>query len=491
MHYKKAHQRSLRQVKPAPQNLLDPQTLDRDTAINRFHPGGRAFDYQQKWAGDRRKFKLGVKARQIGITTTEAVTVLVDGLMWSETEEKPNPPVTAFCSPSQRQSQRLMQYIQRTKSRIEKFFQTKIIFRKEREDLIILDNHAEIWSLPNNPRTIEGLDLSKGVIDEVGNFTGREDQEVYEAMMGSLAANNGGLSIFGKPRGRRGLFWRLADPDGEYYSTFGVHKFPYTVRAKRDLTYLRAVEQHKKRMSSLAFSENYLCQFVDENIVVFPWELLDRVSIETPTWSMAVRPPSEHLVYMGIDFGKKQSRTEVMVIDHQGEKTYLRFNLTLTGEFEGQKDEIVKAIDHFRPTKVMIDSTGMGIPLGDFLLKMYASKIEPVHFSAPTKEKLILTTRNLIEAGALVLPKQKAYDELRDQLHGMEREVLESGKIRYTGKRSETDWLDDKAWALFLACSQLGEGEFQFAIANTGGVTKPLTRDEQFAKDLDEDGNQL
>lgn len=485
MHYKK-EKRSLRAIDPA---RFNPLTLDRDEAIHRFHPAGRSFDYQQRWSRDRRKFKLAVKARQIGITTTEAVTVLVDAMMWLESKDKPNPPVTAFCSPSQRQSQRLMQYIQRTKNRIEKALKTKLIFLKEREDLIILDNYAEIWSLPNNPRTIEGLDLSKGVIDEVGNFTGREDQEVYDAMMGSLAATNGSLAIFGKPRGRRGLFWKLADPAGDYYKTFGVHKFDYTVRAKHDLTYLRAVEQHRKRMSSLAFSENYLCAFVDEGIVIFPWELLDRSSLEIELWSMAQAPPRQNLVYMGIDFGKKQSRTELMVVDHQGQKTYLRFNLTLSGEFEAQKEAICKSIEHFNPTKCLIDNTGLGISLGDFLIKKYASRIEPVQFSAQAKEKMILTTHNLLEAGALVLPKAKLFDELRDQLHGMEREVLESGKIRYTGKRSETDWLDDKAWALFLACSQLGEGEFQLTIASTGGVKKPVSADEAFSKDLDEDGN--
>ena len=37
----------------------------------------------------------------------------------------------------------------------------------------------------------------------------REDRLVYEAMVGSLGAKGGGMTLFGKPRGRRGLFWEV------------------------------------------------------------------------------------------------------------------------------------------------------------------------------------------------------------------------------------------------------------------------------------------
>ena len=157
--------------------------------IREIHPK-EPFDYQLAWANDKSKFKLAVKARQIGITTTEACASFIDCLFWEETDENPAPPVIVFCSPSSRQSNRLMHYIQRARRRFEKKYETTLNFRKEREDYLQFDNFAELFSLPNNPHTVEGIDCSKGVIDELGNFIGNEDQNIYESLMGSLGAKS-------------------------------------------------------------------------------------------------------------------------------------------------------------------------------------------------------------------------------------------------------------------------------------------------------------
>src|SRR3990167_4665193 len=211
-----------------------------------IHPGV-PFGYQVDWAEDGSKYKLAVKARQIGITTTEAVKTFLEALFWKESESQPKPPAIAFCSPSQRQSTRLMQYIQRSRNKFTRVYDTDVELKKERDDYILFENFAEIWSLPNNPRTIEGLDISKGIIDEIGNFTGREDREVYEAMMASLAAQGGGITIFGKPRGRRGLFWELFNPYGDYAKQFSIHEFPYQARAKHYPVGLPDLYRHRLR----------------------------------------------------------------------------------------------------------------------------------------------------------------------------------------------------------------------------------------------------
>ena len=141
--------------------------------ISKCHPTGKAFQYQLDWISDTSKYKLAPKARQIGITTTEAVDDFLHCFLWKESEAEPLPPVIVTCSPSQRQSNRLMDYIMRIRDRFENLHETKVRFKKEKEDRLTFDNFAELWSLPNNPRTIEGIDASKGKIDEMGNFLGR------------------------------------------------------------------------------------------------------------------------------------------------------------------------------------------------------------------------------------------------------------------------------------------------------------------------------
>ena len=454
-----------------------------------LHPGGKAFDYQVEWCGDKAKYKLGTKARQIGITTTEAVDQFLECFSWHESEENPTPIVVAFCSPSQRQSQRLMSYVQRARSRFEKLVKKKIEFKKEQMEYLLFANGCEIWSLPNNPRTIEGIDINRGIIDEFGNFTHNEDKQVYDALMASTAAKGGGITVFGKPRGRRGLFWELADPYGEFFRTFSVHQFPYSVRARSDRKYSRTVEEHRLRMTTLSFKENYECEFIDEGIVILPWQLLDRQTDEDLIlWSKNTQINTQFPLYMGIDFAKKHDKTAIYLVEHGDKNTWVRYKETIQGSFDIQIPRIEKAISHFSPTKCFVDKTGLGLPLLDILEAKFATRVEGVQFTMATKEKMVLNLRNLLEEGRLKLPDDRT---LKEQLHGFEKEVTDQGNPKYTGKRTETDWLDDEAWALALACSQLGAGDFQFAVAGGSGVKKKPTYDEMWARDLDEDGNPL
>lgn len=456
--------------------------------IKCMHPGGNAFDYQIEWAKDRSKFKIGLKARQIGITTTEAINDFVHCLLWKESDEEPLPPVIVFCSPSARQSNRLMHYIQRARRNLEKVIKDNITFRKEREDYMHFDNFAEIFSLPNNPHTVEGIDASKGIIDELGNFIGNEDKNIYESLMGSLGAKGGGITAFGKPRGRRGLFWTLCDPQGDFYDQFSIHKFTWLRRAACDPRYKQTVEEQRSRMTSLAFQEQYECAFIDEGIVVFPWALLDKQTKKYPMWADNSSLDTDLPVYGGIDFGKKTSKTVVSFVTHGDDKTQLKYHKETDTKFDEQLKWIINLIKRFKPVMTFIDKTGLGQPLEDRLLQEFPSTIEGVQFTSATKEKLILNCRNLLEEGRLEIPEDKV---LKEQMHGMEKEVMDSGRIRYTGKKSETDWMDDHAWSLCLAVYRLGYGNWDMTTFDQQENRRIITPDEAFARDLDEYGDPI
>lgn len=380
-----------------------------------------------------------------------------------------------------------MHYTRQVRARFERKYKAHVSFKKETEQWLLFDNQAEIWSLPNNPRTIEGLDCSAGIIDEAGNFQGREGNEIYEALMGSLAAKNGSMTIFGKPRGRNGFFWDLYDPFGDFVNQFKRYEFPYTVRAKHDKNYAKAVKEHKERMTPLAFRENYLCEFADEGIVIFPYSLLDKQKRSHPMWRLGKSVNTQNPVYGGMDFGKKHDKTAVTFLEHGDVKTRTMFHETTNKPFNEQIDWFCLLIDTFKPQKLFVDETGMGLPILDILEAKYPGVVEGVVFTSQVKEKMVLSTRNLLADGRLEIPDD---DMLIQQLHGIEKVILESGRIRYTGKRTDTDWLDDQAWSLFLACSQLGDASFEFIIADSETKVQ-LTPLYKWTHDLDDDGNPL
>jgi len=368
-----------------------------------------------------------------------------------------------------------MQYIQRVRSNFERVYEENIVFAKEREEHLVFKNNCEIFSLPNNPRTVEGIDSDFAVVDEIGNFSGNEDRDIVNSLMGSLGSKGGSMAISGVPRGRRGYFWDIVDPYGEFTSKFSVHRFPWTVRAAEDEKYKASVEEHRDRMSPIDFGQNYECQFSDEQIVLFPYDLLDKQRRTFQPWHETSDIPKNFPIYMGIDFGKKGNQTAVTVVCHEDTNTTVRYHNVTNEDFDKQIVWIGNLIRHFSPTKCFVDETGMGLPMLDFLTSEFPGIVEGVVFSSQSKEKMILSTQNILREGRLIIPKDEAYDALVEQLHGFEKEILESGKAKYTGKRTETEWLDDRACSLFLACSQLGDSSFGFIIADNNKHGKVLS----------------
>ena len=427
-----------------------------------LHPNGRAFKYQVEWAMDDSNYKLGVKARQIGMTYSQAVKEFLDGLFWKESKEHPSPLTTIFCSPSQRQSERLMTYLMQARSIFERLYETKIVFKKEQEERVIFDNHCEIFSLPNNPRTIEGNPCSRVIIDEAGNFARHDGEAVYASSLASTGAQGGGISVVGVPKGRAGILWTLADPYGDYTGKFSRYEFKWHLRAEEDPKYKKTVLEHKERMSPSAFASNYECEFTDESVMIFPYEMLKPQVSSYPMWTLQTPIPRDEPIYIGIDFGKKVSQTAITAVSHDGKRTRVMFHEVTGADFDVQIRMIEDIIKHFNPIKVLVDQGGLGAPMLDILSVKYAGVVEGVIPSLATKERIVLNCRNIIQSGQLTLPD---IPELIEQLQGFEKEITEMGNVRYTGKRTETDWLDDRAYSLFLACSQLSDGEWSFTVS--------------------------
>ena len=193
--------------------------------------------------------------------------------------------------------------------------------------------------------------------------------------------------------------------------------------------------------------------------------------------------------YLGIDFGKKQSFTVLTAVEYDGQKAFVRMKLKSRDPFDVQFTWISNIIKKLRPSSVNVDKTGLGIPLEERLVSHFPGLIQGIQFSSQTKEKLVMNALQLFSAGRIEIPDDK---DLKDQLHGIEKEILDSGRVKLTGKRSETDWLDDEAWSLFLACLSVGDDQWSFQIASQGNLrNKPKNAYDAWVRDVDEMGNSL
>ncbi len=427
------------------------------------HELGATFDYQQTVIKSRARYRKIVKARQIGMTTALAIEKLIDAILYDDY-------VIIIVSPSARQSQRMMRYIKKSFVVLEKKLDTRIPVQKWTNEEVYFHHGSEIHSLPNNPKAIQGFDCDDGTIDEAGLFTRQEGEDIVDALVGSLAAKQGRLTLSGRPRGKRGLLWAYFDPTDTRGKEFEGYKITWKDRARQDYSYGEEVKKHRKILTKFQFAEIYDAEFVDEGVLIFSHELLEAAQDLWKTKNYVLMPPEGTPRgalnrYIGMDFGRKRNLTEIHVLEAV-EKDFFR-TLTMKSlekmNFEDQKSYIDALINRIKPVQVKIDERGMGLPLLDYLQRKHGeSIIQPLKMTeGKSKEKIILQLRNAFTDLKIAIPE---HDKLYEQLHAFQKEYTEAGNVRYFGKVDETDFLDDKVIALAAAIDAAQSKPFTFGV---------------------------
>ncbi|MEM2818967.1 MAG: hypothetical protein QXK19_04480, partial [Nitrososphaerota archaeon] len=110
-----------------------------------------------------------------------------------------------------------------------------------------------------------------------------------------------------------------------------------------------------------------------------------------------------------------------------------------------QRDYISKLIDDLSPVRVIIDKTGMGIPIYDFLTRNHVN-VEGLTITQNMKEALILNLYNHMRARRVKIPVD--CEKLVRQLQQFQRIQDKSGRTRY---EAPSGGHDDYVIALALA----------------------------------------
>lgn len=415
---------------------------------------GATYKYQQAWIADSSKYKICVKARQIGMTTAISIEDLLDAIFNDEF-------VIINVSPSQRQSDRLMWYVNKAFHRLQTILGDKIPLITHKRDGMVFNHGSELWSLPNNPSTVMGYDANKVVMDEAGIFLTNEGKQIFEATMGSLGAKNGSMCLSGMPYGRGKFFYDQYEAATKKLNDFSIHLIDWTKRAAEDPVYAKSVEEQRKYLNPIQFSQTYECAFVDESIVMFPYELIESciddkirlISGETPH-------RFDGPIFLGIDFAKKIDKTSIVGVTKEGNR-YKVFMIKNTRESYDRQLELIKKLDrNLMPQKIFIDASGPGVPMLDFLTKAIGSKVIPVQFTAQNKERMMIDMRNIMVDARLKIPDHR---DLLDELHSIEKSVTDLGNVRYLAPHEDGGHAD-MAFALGLAINQLDSTEFSFMI---------------------------
>lgn len=298
---------------------------------------------------------------------------------------------------------------------------------------IRLSNGAVITSVPNNPDGLRGKSSSL-LFDEMAFISNAS--ECWQACIPFLTSPYGAkkkLQVFSTPAGKSGKFYDLWTRS-DYVKTRVTLEDAVRDGLKVDIPAIR-----RTLMDDQAFAAEYMCEFLDTDTALFPYDLL-----RSSTWD---HPHIGGKVYMGVDIGRTKDRTSIAIVRDIGGTLYVeRVEQLANKEFRDQYDIISGLIKTLDPVRVNVDATGIGAQLAEDLHRAHPQARE-VKFSQDIKNTMFTLTRTRMGDGTLLIPDDNA---LIEDFHKIRRVVSLDGKLSFAASRDETGHADD-ATAVALA----------------------------------------
>jgi Terminase large subunit, T4likevirus-type, N-terminal len=184
-----------------------------------------------------------------------------------------DPGLIVMVSPSQRQS-----------SEIFKRFVTRYGELKDVPELVNesalrceLANGSRVVALPGSEKTTRGYAAVKlAILDEAA----RIEDDLLQAIRPMLATTNGSLVALTTPAGKRGWFFEAWHGDGDWHRV----RVPASECPRISKEFL---EDEKKELGAMRFSEEYELEFVDDETAAFPHDIISAAftSNVKPLWT--------------------------------------------------------------------------------------------------------------------------------------------------------------------------------------------------------------
>jgi len=400
----------------------------------------KLYKYQKDFLNDMNDFRIVVKSRQIGLTQTIAWEALAYAIY------NPNE-LIIIVSASMRNATDVMKYVSNAFHSLPKGMKMEV---KETKEEIIFENRSRIMSLPNNPRTVRGRPATRIYVDEFAMF--QDDETMWEAIMPSIT-RGGKATLISTPKGKRGKFyefWENAEKNGwnKYYIPW--QQCPDIKKR------IKIIKQGMP--DELSFRQEFCCDFIDEAISYFSYELLmDCVDDDLENNVEKDKLPT----YAGVDYGKVTDSSVITVV----KKEDYDFRLVFIKEFKPPLayKEVAKYIlrnhKEWGVDRIVVDQTGVGEGTIEMLSEL-GSLLVGEKLTQPFKEKIIANLKMLMEDGKLKIPRNET---LLLQLHALQRVVSDSGNTSFRHPSKGKVQHDDYVWALALAVYQGTQG-------GTGGL---------------------
>ena len=417
--------------------------------VQRERPAVPLYPYQKAWVQDESRFKIAVKARQIGWTFGAALRVAIRRVKKRGT--------TIWISASERQSREAIEYIKlHLEAMGRKFTAEEVEFPgvDAKIQLIKIDNGSRIFAMPANPDTVRGF-AGDVVLDEKAFH--RDAVKIWRAAL-AIASRGHQVEVISTPNGAQGKFYELARKAGLLSPSpaqrqagcwqagiwsahwCDIHKAvaqgcPVNVSELREAADDEDSWLQEEECVFLADAENYI-----------PMELVVSCESEAASLELPASFAAQGQLYLGVDIGRKKDRTVLWLLEKLGDVAWTRqVEVLPRTPFKVQ----FSLIDALMPgvTRACVDATGLGMQLAEDLQAKWGAKVEPVEFQLANKESMATNIRRQFEERLVRIPPAAF---IRRSINAVKRFTSPTGHFRFDADRTEQGHADE-FWALALA----------------------------------------
>lgn len=289
------------------------------------------------------------------------------------------------------------------------------------------------------PDNLRGAGLDYAVLDEAAYMHPDVWSEVVRPM---LLESRGGALFLSTPHGRN-WFWRLfvrgQDPAETDWQSF---RFPSWANP---LVAWDEIQEVRRTTTERTFREEYMAEFLDDSGAVFRGIHDAATAPRNPSYDRT------HRYVMGVDWGKEQDYTVLVVVDSDTREMVAidRFNKI---DYHLQRARLTALAQKWQPAVIWAEANSIGTPIIE-QLQRDGLPVRPFMTTARSKPPLIEGLALAIEQHELALLPD---DTLLSELASYQLERLPTGRYRYSapaGMHDDTVIATALAWH---ACTQTG-----------------------------------
>lgn len=433
-----------------------------ETAVN---PLSNLLPYQRAWYEDGSRFLVGRWGRQTGKSFSTAAIVAAGMIAQANT-------MWMIAAPSERQSHEALEKVKQWLAAFE------CAFADELEELdgidgkagvVRLTNGSRCIAVPGKPDTVRGMSANVW-LDEFAFF--EDPDATWKAILPSITNPlRGGekrVILTSTPNGKAGRGKRFYDIcSTAAASSSGVTSMRwshYHIPLRSAIADGLPVDYDTLAAAigdPLAVRQELDAEFVDTQSQLLPTEIILRAESEEAT----LRPAAEVFsggrdLRVGVDVGRVSDPTVIWTAERLGDVLYTREVLVLVGMSHADQLSMIRA-RVAAATRCCMDYTGMGIGMGDMLVREFGEykpeahrfgRVELCTFSASFKREIFPKLREAMEGCRLRIPTDPA---LRTDLSAMQQ-VCSGGQFSYEAPRTK-DGHSDRCTAAAL-CVRAGAG---------------------------------